>query len=263
MKILIAGCPRTRSSILIDAVCEKYNLQDKFEDYIIYQNSMLLGPLPYRGRDFLWEKYQTNLGVYTNQLFESVENYAIKFFPNMLINYTYRTKKDINNFQGLDDFFNDYEKKIMINLSHFRIQEYDRVYFLNRNNITNAVCSWMSGYKNKGAFLFKDERAIEKFQKMDRLDMASIEMLSAIDVLLITYALQYRLEDYLDNLKISSIKLDYSEVATYISENFGVTPKYIEPKFDYTQIKNYDEINEYVTNRFAMINEKYSELKFI
>lgn len=262
MKVLVAGCPRTRSSILIDSVCQRYSLQDKFEDYIKYQNSMLLGPLPYKGRDFLWEKYQTNLGVYTNQLFNSGGNYAIKFFPNILINYTYRTKKDIHDVEGLNNFMEDYHKKIMLDLSVFRLAEYDEIYFLTRNTVTNAVCSWMSGYKNKGTFLFTDESTVKKFQKIDYLDLSSIEMLSAIDVLLITYALQSKLEKYIDNLSVKCIKMEYSEVANYISRNFGVTPTYIEPKFDYTEIQNYNEINEYVTNRFALINEKFSSLEF-
>lgn len=262
MKVLVAGCPRTRSSILIDSVCKRYSLQDKFEDYIRYQNSVLLGPIPYKGRDFLWEKYRINLGVYTNQLFEKFENYAIKFFPNMLINYTYRTKKDIHDVEGLNNFMEDYEKKIMLDLSHFRLAEYDEIYFLTRNTVTNAICSWMSGYKNKGTFLFTDERKIEKFQKIDSLDLTSIEILSAIDVLLITYALQCKLEKYIDSLDVRCVKLEYSEVADYINKNFGVTPTYIEPKFNYTEIQNYNEIDDYVTNRYAMINEKYADLRF-
>ncbi|NBP58158.1 hypothetical protein EBU71_16800, partial [bacterium] len=122
MKILLFGHPRSRSSYLLDVLCQHYNLENLFEYYhfarIDTENKTL-----FKEPKIIFNNYKKFVKQYTETLFQK-DNFAHKLFPGFVSNY-YKVnsrllKTSLHSYSVVEEDFLDLEE--YFNLHHSLIE---------------------------------------------------------------------------------------------------------------------------------------------
>lgn len=227
MKIAVLGIPRTRSSYLIDVVSNNFNLNNQFEIYQDLQGGCW-NSKNWTNKENYWELYKNKIITVTNDLFEK-NNFSIKIFSNVLLSPDY--------------------KCIFEDIQFLRLNEYNTIYYLYRDNIYDLIISQLTARRNK-KFLYSKEDLINLDTYYYSLDLLQNKILREIDYILITITIHKKIKEYLLRKNINFIELEYQEIPTYITNNFSnVETIYKEHNINYSYVKNYKEVCEYIDYR--------------
>lgn len=233
MKVVVLGMLRTRSSFLLSTICNNYNLQDKWEPYEKLTRDVT-GANFNKSPDNLWLRYKEKTIEFTSKLM-SENNFGLKLFSHGFFN-SYKIENCICKNQQIRLDSSD-----MLDLEkHLQISNYNKVFFLTRNNYVDNICSYLFGLNTK--MLFEKEQAllINFYNKPILINYDKLHFQSMIIKQMLMRVFEGKIIEY----KIPYTKLDYQEVPHYITSNFPNTETdFIETKFDYKKlIKNYDQI---------------------
>lgn len=247
MKVLIVCRPRTRSTLLIDALSKYHNLEDKDENYKFCFGKVHFGIV---NDDMYYNLFMGYIKTATQNNFKQ-DNFAIKLYPRMM---TFSQHK-INN-------LDDYQLKIIPNLTYFtNIRKYDKVYFLTRNLI-DSICSWAYG-NHINYYNFRDHETL--ISKTSTVPNLTIDLDN--DPELKFYILESAILDvwkkFLDD-HISHTTLDYYDLPNYVSNTYpNIVNKTIDSKLDYTKIiTNYHDLEEKINNYYQLCYEKVKNIPF-
>lgn len=246
MNILLVSRPRTRSTLLINALTQFYNLENKDESYKFCHGK--LSNLTIDNSRF--EIFSNCIKVSTEENFKQ-NNFAIKLFPRMLIPNSYEIQ--------LLDFFN---LRFINNLSYFtNIRKYDKVYFLTRD-IVDSVCSW--AYSNYiGTFNFYDNETLQL--KKQQIKPIEINLLndSSLKFYILECAIQNHLNIFLEQ-NIEYTILNYNDIPDYVKTNLiGYSSKTLDAQLSYCElIRNYSEIEKQIIEYYDLCYNKIKNICF-
>ena len=235
MKVAIIGLPRSKSSYLIDIVSTQFKLDNKFEEIIKYQSIILNTKVFHPNSNFQWERYKINLKTNFEDIF-AVDDYAIKIFPSIFINHlSYKNIKHnfADNYFSADNFIND--------ISFINLAAYDKIYILDRHNLTDLVISWLLGHYND-QFLHIKDFTITKFNLSHDLDIEDAFVKFATYVMLTQHMFIEKIKQYLDKNNVKYIDLNYDNVEQYVrQQGWHKESMFIKTNFNYSDHPKYQE----------------------
>lgn len=152
MKILIYSQQRTRSSFLLDVLCQHYNLKNYFEPY-----SDLLNPSYHkcfdRSPNNVFKKYLENGKELTEKL-RNTDDFGVKLFAVCSYNYFKFANTTARDTRHLDLTL---EKKDLVNvIENYDLDMYDRIYVLHRDETQRLASNLHAEYHDN--FLFHTDK---------------------------------------------------------------------------------------------------------
>ena len=240
MRVLILSTVRTRSSFFIDTVSKYYNLENLYE-YYGHLDFEVLGKTFYKKEEILWNKLK-EITLEKTKLIDSKDNYAIKVHPNNFINVF----KYHHNY-GYKGSWNMNDKDDIMPLSYLKLDSYDKIYYLTRNNFTDLYCSWMHGMSREKLLYTEEDKALMNVHR-STMNINLDERIAKI--LLFDLIILDKLYEKFQKQNKDIIKLDYEETVPYTQKMFtGIESKYVDTKFDYKSlVKNYDQLSDQLNN---------------
>ena len=236
MKIAVLTMTRTRSSYLLDILAKHYQITNLYEKYKDINPDQFKKKCIGISSKEVWERYKTQTVTLTNQIFLENQSFVVKIFPITVLNY-------FSNLSG-------YSKDDFLDLvRYYRLDEYDKVFILTRNNITDLACSHI--YAMQTQFLFaKDEVAKIDYYNPSRKKKVflSNQNLKYFQSRIDQHLFLEHIHLYLDRQQIPYTKLDYGSVKDYVGTHCpNIESDIIESKYDYAaHLSNYEEIKKEV-----------------
>lgn len=224
---------RTRSSYLLSSLISAYNLTSKWEPYDDLQNDIYYTTLKKDPKD-LWSKYITASKSLTSDLVKT-DNFILKLHSHAFFNcYKILDACRKNNLFRLDSS-DSLELK-----DHIDISQYDKIYFLTRQDYISNICSYLFGTIKHKLYLGDMHKIIPHHNKPITLSYNMYEL----QTLLIQNMLLPVFEKRLIETNLKYTKLDYNDVPAYIDTQYpDTTSSYTETKFNYKNLlRNYDQI---------------------
>lgn len=251
MKTLLICRPRTRSTVLIDALSKFYNLIDLDENQKFsiskFQNSTINSDM----EEDYFSIFQGQFKQHVQKNFKN-DNFAIKLYPRMLT-MSKHTITDLNT----------YNLKIITDLSYFtNIKKYDSVFYLTRDLI-DSVCSWAYG-NHIDYYNFRDQTTLQsKREQFPKLTI-DIEQDGELKFYMLEAAILQHWKSYLIKNNIPYTELDYTEIPEYVTKTCpNIQSKTIDSKLNYQEIiTNYNELEQYINNFYEVCLEKTQHLIF-
>lgn len=257
MKVAIIGLPRSKTSYLIDIVSKQFNLDNKFEELIKYQSIILNTKIFHPNSNFQWERYKINLATNFNKL-TNENNYAIKIFPSLFINHL--SYKNIQ-YNFADTYFDI--KNFINDLSFINLNLYDKIYIIDRSNLTDLVLSWLLGHYNE-QFLHLKDFTIKKFNILHDIRLEDSFNKFAAYIMLTQSFFITKLKDYLDNMDIKYENLNYDNVEAYVNnQQWNVQSMFIKTNFNYSEHPRYEELNAQIGSILKEIKYKLEDFNFV
>lgn len=236
MKIAVISMTRTRSSYLLDVLAKNYQIPNLYEYYkTINPDTFKTKCIGVSSKE-VWDRYRKQTLETTDKLFLENSSFVVKIFPITVLNY-------FSNQQG-------YSKDDVLDLIKFyKINEYDRVFLLTRNNITDLVCSHL--YAMQTQFLFsKDDLAKIEYFNPSRKKKVSLsnQDLKFFHSRIDQHLFLEHVHLYLEKHKIAYTKLDYDNIKGYAKENFPtIQSDLVESNFNYSKyLSNYKDIEKQI-----------------
>jgi hypothetical protein len=252
MRILLLSMARTRSSVLIDALSKKYQVPNLYEKYSECGPDTVSKLVLFKKPENLWQKFKTETRKKTDE-FMLQDSFAIKLFVgNILNDYQVNPKYNKNpNWSITNDSFLDLE-------TYFDVSKYDQIYILNRENITDVLCSYWHAL-NKNLFLTDNEKVAAKLTPKGVININDNVRLYFIKTYIIYKKYLNDVADYLDNKNIKYTKLDYDDVPNYLKENFtDIKLSTIDTNYDYkNSFENYKAFQQEVDLLEKEMNYEY------
>jgi hypothetical protein len=247
MKILLLCLPRTRSSCMQDVLSKAYNLNNLQEPYNMVEVETKK-KLFFHQHDVIWPLYKNRVLQITEEIHQQ-DNLIVKIFPDITTNYL-----SYINHAYKEDF--KLEENEILDIDDFcKISQYDKIYVLTRNNITDLYCSYRYGlnFKKLQYLDTKYDKGLSNMRSKQKIILPYEDKFMALDIL--QYLIfQYHLKK-IEEKNIEFIQLEYNDVPNYLQTNFSdIQTSYLETNFDYQSlIKNYHDIDSKL---------KYYEIKF-
>lgn len=258
MKILIICKPRTRSSFLCSALSNHYNLTNFHELFIgISKQVNTRAKLLKKDDDlnFIIENQKRILRSGINRA-NANNNCVFKLFPRDLI---FSTKDSII----VDD--TSFKHDIFLNFNElFQLENFDKIYFLDRDNVEAAISFGYALVKDK--FLFTDYGSVKYTQKNQPQVELNEKDFMYINFFIYESMLLNKVKKFLDIKKINYTYIDYTDCPSYVQKNLpsNIPNMYYESKFNYRElIKNYDECVAHIENKFKVYSEKLKDIEFL
>jgi len=223
MKLLIFGSPRTRTSYLLDVLCQHYNIRNFREPYT--------GQLVTESKDFEVYKYKNK--EVTNRL-KTQDNFGVKVFTDALIDWYFFTENA--------DYSKLTKQSIMDMYDIHNIDMYDQVYITYRNNSIDRFCSFTRAFSlNKFIFRKGQENSI-KFYSPKNVNLEY--KYKDLKLSLFTDILHTQLIKQIMQRKNNTICLEYDEIKPFVNFNYSnVESQCVESFYDYKNtLKNYNQI---------------------
>lgn len=251
MKFLLISRPRTRSTLLIDALSKYYNITDKDENYKFTINKMPSTILKPENIETYFNSFQTLFKNAVQANFKE-NNFAIKLYPRMLM----LGKHDISDLDS-------YSYKMITNLTYYtNIKKYDKIYYLTRN-LKDSICSWAYG-NALNYYNFRDKETLEA--KRNSLPSITIDIENDGELKFYIYesAILTHWKKFLIDTNIIFTEVDYNDTPQYVSDNFpNIKSKTIDSQFDYSKIiTNYYEIDNFINDFYVRSLEETKDIKF-
>jgi hypothetical protein len=259
MKVIIISRGRTRSSHLQKSISNTHNLRDLKENLIRglhaydpefdirYKNSKI-------NIDELRFNQHKQLLINWTKTFFAQNNYVVKLWPRMLVSKPHEITYNLQ----------DYKPNIVTDLSTIlKLQEYDKVYFLDRNLI-DSVYSWVyANITNNFLFFEGDKSYVKHLQQYDKISVKE-EHFSMLKFYIYEIALQNKIREYLLIKNINHTLLNYDEIPDYVDKNFNKLSIYKDAKFDYSKkIANYDELSNYINQTYDQALIAVKDINFV
>lgn len=251
MKILVYGSPRTRSSYLLDVLCQNYNLANYFEPYGIQMVDEIKTRIPFHKLHIeLWDAFKQKTKDMTLALSKQ-DNFGCKFFSGNLVNWVNYTPNVLNP----NPDYTKLTKDEFIDAFDFHgINMYDQIFFTYRENLADQYCSYQHAEQHS-TFLFKQGQ--EKLAKIYAPKSKAITytyfdlkfwVFSAIVFDVFTEQIIKR--------KNNVTVLEYNQIPDYVKTNFpNITSKLVENCYDYKlTITNYNQIFDDVSKAKEELN---------
>ena len=246
MNIAIISRPRTVSTAVINTLAKRHNLTNEFENYQALVGSLLPQSEELKNLDNeAKEKYFKNaILLKTNKLFKN-GNFICKIWPRMFMqapaimlpNWTIDQIKS---------------KTIFDITSYYKIDQYDQLYFLDRN-VYSTTASWAYSHKIS---VFHTER-----RKKHETPIIKLEVLDLFQAKfhVLEYVLQQKLKDFLIEKKIAFIDIS-NNTEDYVDESLLTT---IKSEHDYPSlISNYNELYDSITTWHKFFVDATGDWKF-
>jgi len=261
MKILVITKPRTRSSFLCSALTNYYNIANKHESFSFVEKQydelrVRFGLLKQKIELHDIKKYQKLHLEEINRNLKSQDNYVTKLFARDLI-FTYNGPiiKDENLFQH----------EIYLNFNEtFKIQDYDTIYFLDRNFIESAISFAFAA--TTSSFLYLDLSELNyKKKKFKKIYIPNHE-LNLMDYHIYESVLLLKIKKFLDKENFKYIDLDYDRCTDYVKNNLDCKKPngYLAGNFNYEEIiENYSSCVERIKNKYLRFTEQLQNLEFV
>lgn len=239
MKILVYGLPRTRSSYLLDVLCQHYNLKNYFEPYGGILLKSIKDKIPkHKYPTLLWSEFKTKTKEVTVKL-TTQDDFGCKIFAGNLfdwIKYTPNQMNPIPNYTGFtkDEFICAYE--------YYNIDMYDKIYFTYRNNEADQFCSFEHADQHNNFMFFKGQEKLAKLfspkHKTIKYNYVNIKFWIFQSVVYNWFS------EKLLKTKTNIIKLEYNEIPNYLQIKYpNITSRWVENCYDYSKtINNYKQI---------------------
>ncbi len=202
------------------------------------------------------KKYQKIHLEEINKNLHSQGNYVIKLFARHLI---FHYDGPLTKKQNLD------QHQIYLNFNEiFKLEDYDLIYFLDRNFIESAVSFAFGATTSR--FLYLDSTALnytkKKFKKINVPD----NVISLMDDHIFESALLVKIKKFLDKENFKYIDLEYNNCKDYVKNNLNCKKfnAYREGNFDYKEIiENYSDCVEHIENKYLRFTEQLQNLEFV
>lgn len=223
MKLLIFGSPRSRTSYLLDVLCQYYNIKNFREPYT--------GQLAAESNNF--ETYKFKCQEVTNSL-KNQDNFGLKIFTAALINWDF-FREDAN-YRTLT------KESIMDMYDIHNLDMYDKIYITYRKNSVDRFCSFTRAFsQNKFIFRKGQENSI-KFYSPKNVNLEY--NYQSLKVSLLTDMLHNELIKQIIQRKNNVICLEYNEIKNFVSTNYpNIETQCVESFYDYkNKLKNYNQI---------------------
>lgn len=242
MKLLIFGSPRTRTSYLLDVLCQHYNIKNFREPYT--------GRIVTECKNF--ETYKNKNIEITNKL-KKENNFGLKIFTDALIDWEL--------FRENADYSNLTKQSIMDIYDIHNLDMYDQIYITYRKNSVDRFCSFTRAFsQNKFIFRKGQENSI-KFYSPKNINLEY--KYSNLKLFLFTDILHNQLIKYLTKRKNNITCLEYAEVKTFVNTNFPtIESQCVESFYDYKNtLKNYNQIcDDFIRAKLELEQERAVEL---
>lgn len=212
MKVLVIAQPRSRSMWLVSLLASYYNLKNLKEPY---------------GLQYDFAQDQNNVDQWFRSVLSINSDLSLKrdFVAKLQTNNLYWE----GNWQGP---------------SLFNVEQYDKIFVLSRDNVTDAVCSMDLAIRSKKWHHLDTPSSIEPrlFNIVDNEDLL-LDTIRAHESLL-------RTKDYLDKRSIEYTNLTFDSLKGWVEVNLPNTSSHlVESNFDYTKIyTNYNDVESYCRN---------------
>lgn len=266
MKIFVMGMVRTRSSYLLDILCKYYNIKNEFEYYAGGRTENDAKTF-FKEHKIMFENYKKIVLKYTERLHTN-NNFATKFFPTLGVNYLKLKSRHSVTYPPSPSY--TFEVADFLDLqSYFRINEYDKIYFLYRKNLASGMASFLHGksiqtrvnpemnYKKGLIFEQNEKYLINLYNPKNKLYYTKED----VNMYVYEYLLLEMYERYLIGKNISFTKLEYDEIPKYVQENFpDVSSDYVETNYDYTNFSNYKELEQDINDSLYTLKKDNSFL---
>lgn len=248
--------PRTRSSVLIDALSKKYKVPNLYETYRTVSPDEVSKLLFFKKSTLMWSKFRDEAKKKTNELLSN-SSYAVKLFPiNIFNDYQYNPQYTKNpNWDISKDSLLDLEE-------YFQISKYDQIYLLQRDNIVDNICSYWHAYTTN-FFLTESVDKAKTMQPQGNLHLTANKYYTVKCFILFKKYLDY-IQIYLDKNNLPYTKLEYNNVPAFISDCIAdIKLDTVDTNYNYkNSIKNYDEISELVYRIEKEVDLEFSNFIF-
>lgn len=206
MKYCIIGMPRSRSSMLLEAISNYLSIP-------IFGNEIISIPWHQRTGDTYIKKMKFLLSQ-TNKL----SNGIIKLHPLQLISRNPMT---------------------LINFDWFNFKQYDKIYFTLRKDISDNIASNFVAEK-LNRYTYRSESDV--YKNIKPMTFTADDHYN-VDNYIWSTKILHRLETYFVNNNIEYTSLDYDDIPTYIKQNYPAEVYHVETHYDYKNIvANYEEL---------------------
>lgn len=254
MRILLLSMARTRSSVLIDALSKKHQVPNLYEKYSECGPDAVSNLVLFKKPENLWEKFKTETRKKTDE-FMLQDSFAIKLFVgNVFNNYQVNPKYNKNpNWIITKDSFLDLE-------TYFDVSKYNQIYILNRENITDVICSYWHAL-NKNLFLTNNQKIASKLSPKGTININDHVKLYFIKTYIIYRKYLYDVANYLDRKNIQYTSLDYEQVPNYLQTHFpNIELSTIDTNYDYkSSFENYDVFRKEVETLEKQLTNECSD----
>ena len=248
MKVALLTMTRTRSSVLLDTICQYYKIENFFEHYSQQYNDEKINSFYKIREKKLFDEFARIKKKETEFLF-SHSSFGLKIFPHSYIPLL----KEKSSVTPSIECYPLFTKDSMLDLNfYFNLNQYDKIILLNRHNIVDNIISQLYALQ-VGTFLLNDKNK----SRWPRIKPNGKLYLTSNDKYvhrsrIYSHLLIKHLPKYLNNLNIKYEELDYDEVPLYLKINYpSVKSQFIDTEFDYKNgITNYNEVKEEIENLY-------------
>lgn len=261
MKILVITKPRTRSSFLCSALSNYYDIKNYHEPFNFIEQEFV----ELRTRFGLLKKklhLQDLVNYQKKNLTQKIKNlnveesYVCKLMPrNILFSYRGTVIREEQPF----------EHEIYLNFNEIlKIQDYDKVYFLNRDVIDSSISFIFAQSIN--SFLFANQSDLNYQKKKNQKMIVSQHGLDLISFVVYECVLLEKIKEFLDKEKIPYTYIDYVECTEYVRKNLNCNKPnmYLESNFNYKElIENYSECVKHIENKYKEFKNQLKYLEFV
>jgi len=210
----------------------------------------------YLPQEEITKNYKKHIEATNTKLKESGKCVA-KFWPRNLI-FAYDGSKIKN-----EDLF-EYEIYLDFN-KVLKIEEYDKIYFLDRPIIESAIS--YSFAKETDNFLFWDQGHLNYVKKKSKNKIIiSEKTLYMTNFHIFESIIHHKLREFLIKTKIDFTYLGYDDCKDYVKNNLPSkkTSGYIETNFDYKEIiENYSDLLQIIEHKYNKFSEQLKDIEFI
>jgi hypothetical protein len=268
MNILIASCPRSRTTFFSDVLSQEFNLQnlhEKLETHgeiqNVYQNAKMTR------KSNIQELVMNRKNNLIKQIIEGVlstDNNILKFFPRHLVcNFNTLGSNDENKYQhGYIENVNNLNYQIITNISEtLQLEKFDKIYILNRNLLDLSISYAYSAMTKNFLFLNRIQYEYVR-KKYNRVTIDTTNM-AYINFIVFEYVLFEKIKTLILN-KYNVIELDYDSIPNYLSSiNTDYKTEYINSEFDYNKIiTNFSECEVHIKNLYSLYTNTLSRYNF-
>jgi len=244
MRILIVSRHRTRSSLLCYTLAEFYKISNKMEYYHRIPLSLQIDPLlrlvpklQLRNYKIELDQFETQTKKFTEELFSDPRGFVIKFFPKHLFLYN-----DLDDFQYIQNISSTYDFK-----------KYDAIYNIDRDPVDSTMSYLYADYKNK--WMVHTNYWHKDYQIKKRPITITDEMHKVIDLKVLEYLIQQKINTFIKNIGLSVIDLHYDTLPAFCEQNFVKSNTILDLENNYKDlITNYADIE-------GLIHEKINKLQ--
>lgn len=242
MRIAIFTMTRTRSSFLLDTLCQYYKIQNHFEYYNNTYSSETFNSFYKIRSKMIFEKFSSTKKQETKDLF-TWPSFGIKIFPHNFVGFI----RENSSFQPNKKTYPLFIKENVLDLiEYFNLDQYDKIYILNRKEVVDNIISQLYALQI-GKFLLttSDKHRSNQLKPNGELYLTTNNNYVHRSRIYCHLFLKY-LPRYFDKLNIRYKELDYDDVPLYIEKNYpSIKSQFVDTEFDYKNgITNYSEIKK-------------------